>query len=160
MGRVAVNWESIASSSLYFKVAKQTRQVGQYTAELIDYLHHNRGASMNSIHLIGHSLGAHVAGFAGSYTSSTVQVSRITGLDPALPGFELSAGPEIRLDPTDGQFVDVIHTCGGTLGYFEPLGHIDFYPNGGTAFQPGCNGFFREVVGKLAIQSLNLFYSK
>jgi len=57
-----------------------------------------------------------------------------------MPGFELFAGPESRLDPTDAEFVDVIHTCGGTLGYKGALGHADFYPNGGSAIQPGCNG--------------------
>lgn len=101
---------------------------------------------MQSIHLIGHSLGAHAAGFAGSFTSA--RVSRISGLDPALPGFEITAGPELRLDPTDAEFVDVIHTCGGVLGFYEPLGHVDFYPNGGVPSQPGCNGF-KEVLGKI-----------
>lgn len=33
---------------------------------------------MDSIHIIGHSLGAHTAGYAGSY-AQTGQVSRITG---------------------------------------------------------------------------------
>lgn len=143
---LAVNWESIASSGFYFSSAAHTRDVGRYTAELIDYLHRNRGASMQSIHLIGHSLGAHAAGFAGSFTSA--RVSRISGLDPALPGFEITAGPELRLDPTDAEFVDVIHTCGGVLGFYEPLGHVDFYPNGGVPSQPGCNGF-KEVLGKI-----------
>jgi hypothetical protein len=34
--------------------------------------------------------------------------------------------------------VDAIHTCGGLYGYTKPLGHVDFYPNGGMFFQPGC----------------------
>ncbi|KAL0103033.1 hypothetical protein PUN28_018379 [Cardiocondyla obscurior] len=43
-----------------------------------------------------------------------------------------------RLDPTDAAFVDVIHSCGGVLGFLQPLGKADFYPNAGTAIQPGC----------------------
>lgn len=42
------------------------------------------------------------------------------------------------LDKSDANFVDVIHTAGGAAGYFGTVGHVDFYPNGGTPIQPGC----------------------
>ena len=56
------------------------------------------------------------------------------GLDPALPQFSVQ-DPDGRLDPTDGTFVDVIHTNSGTLmegalSFASPIGHVDFYvPN-------------------------------
>jgi hypothetical protein len=28
-------------------------------------------------------------------------------------------------------YVEIIHTNGGTLGFGEPIGQADFYPNGG-----------------------------
>lgn len=59
------------------------------------------------------------------------------GLDPARPYFEGRAGPEASLDKSDAEFVDVIHSCGGALGYEEPIGHVDFYPNSGKPHQPG-----------------------
>lgn len=68
-------------------------------------------------------------------------VSR-AGLDPASPLFETISGivdPEFRLDPTDAQFVDVIHTSGSAFGFLAPLGHADFYPNNGKFPQPGCS---------------------
>jgi hypothetical protein len=34
--------------------------------------------------------------------------------------------------------VDVIHTGGVTLALITPLGHADFFPNGGENAQPGC----------------------
>lgn len=42
------------------------------------------------------------------------------------------------LDPTDGEFVDVIHTNAKHIGVINPAGHVDFYPNGGKR-QKDCN---------------------
>ena len=69
-------------------------------------------------------------------------LGRISGLDPAEPLFQ-GMPPEVRLDPGDAKFVDVIHTDSkefykGGLGMEQPVGHVDFYPNGGKA-QPGCS---------------------
>lgn len=66
-----------------------------------------------------------------------VHVSRLTGLDPAYPGFY----PPILGQPvskTDASFVDIIHTDGGGYGAPGKTGHADFWPNGGHAKQPGC----------------------
>lgn len=43
----------------------------------------------------------------------------------------------MRLDPTDADFVDVVHTDIDFLGSLTQSGHIDFYPNGGLD-QRGC----------------------
>jgi hypothetical protein len=58
---------------------------------------------------------------------------------------------DARLDTTDAEFVDIIHTNGGTLihdqqGFLSPIGHVDFYPNGGQ-FQPGCTANRMESSG-------------
>ncbi|KAF7253472.1 Pancreatic lipase-related protein 3 [Varanus komodoensis] len=69
----------------------------------------------------------------------------VEGLDPAGPLFH-NTPPEVRLDPSDATFVDVIHTNAGHLffdfarGIIEPCGHLDFYPNGGERM-PGCKKF-------------------
>ncbi|XP_054531169.1 lipase member I isoform X2 [Pan troglodytes] len=92
------------------------------------------GASLDNFHFIGVSLGAHISGFVGKIFHG--QLGRITGLDPAGPRFSRKP-PYSRLDYTDAKFVDVIHSDSNGLGIQEPLGHIDFYPNGGNK-QPGC----------------------
>lgn len=83
----------------------------------------------------GHSLGAHAAGFTGKkLRRGRIQV--IVGLDPSGPGFWFS-GPSKRLDRTDANYVEVIHTNAGILGMTTAIGTSDFYVNGGS-LQPGC----------------------
>lgn len=74
-------------------------------------------------------------------------------MDPALPGFHLLTSDKTRLDSTDAAFVDIIHSCGGVLGYLQPLGSVDFYPNAGTAVQPGCC-CLPEVIGNIVIVTI------
>lgn len=66
-------------------------------------------------------------------------------MDPARPGFEFIPFQKERLSKDDAEFVDVIHTAGGTLGIMDSLGHADFYPNDGVAPQPGYEVLFRMI---------------
>ncbi|XP_011314846.1 pancreatic lipase-related protein 2 [Fopius arisanus] len=134
---VLVNWFP-TSIKEYSVAAKLTEQIGGYVGEFLHFLSTSVNISLANVHILGHSLGAHIAGFAGSNLSGTV--GRITGMDPARPGFEspIFKDQNARLDPSDAVFVDVIHTCAGTLGFIRAIGHADFYPNGGTFRQPGC----------------------
>ena len=80
--------------------------------------------------------------------------SSLIGLDPAYPLFSM-VNTDQRLDTTDAEFVDVIHTHSGLLitsglSFLDPIGHVDFYPNGGSA-QVGCgliSGFLCDMLGK------------
>lgn len=65
------------------------------------------------------------------------RIGRITGLDPAGPLFEGNP-PDRRISPDDATFVDIMHTDGGGLGTRASVGHVDYYPNGGTSRQNGC----------------------
>lgn len=90
-------------------------------------------------------------------------VSMSIGLDPAGPLFE-TQDPRSRLDSTDAQFVDVIHSNGenlilGGLGSWQPLGHVDFYPNGGR-MQKGCTNLFVGAVSDILWCKLTKFRFK
>lgn len=59
------------------------------------------------------------------------------GLDPAFPLYMfVKASSRLSADAAD--FVDIIHTDGGVLGYPWPLGHSDWYPNLGENFLNAC----------------------
>jgi len=134
---ISVDWAVLAAGPNYNAAVRNTRPVGQHIADLIEFLVRVGNARLVDFHLIGHSLGAHVAGFAGS-SIRTGRVARITGLDSANPQFN-NVGPDGRLDPSDAVLVDTIHTDADRLGLREPHGHVSFYPNGGTRVQPGCS---------------------
>ncbi|PRD38479.1 UNVERIFIED_CONTAM: Pnlip [Trichonephila clavipes] len=120
---------------IYQQSVADCRVIGAQIANLITFLHEKLGADMKTIHLIGHSLGAHIAGYAGERLPN---LGRITGLDPAGPYFRNVAN-NVKLDTADATFVDVIHSNPSAVigfGTNEDLGHINFWPNGGK--QRGC----------------------
>lgn len=137
---IIVDWAG-GSLPLYTQATANTRLVGLEIAFLIRKLQEDHGLKPEDVHLIGHSLGAHTAGYAAERIPG---IGRITGLDPAEPYFQ-GMDSEVRLDPSDAMFVDVIHTDGRSFflleipgyGMSQSCGHIDFYPNNGKE-QPGC----------------------
>lgn len=74
---LAINWRDQADNIYYLRPARYTVQVGRAVAKLIDLLVEEKNADPKRIHLIGHSLGSHIMGYAGSYTK--YRVGRITG---------------------------------------------------------------------------------
>ncbi|XP_049872554.1 lipase member I-like isoform X2 [Pectinophora gossypiella] len=122
----------------YISSVRNARLVGKRLANLLANLE-NFGANAEDFHLLGISLGAHVAGWAGKYFKQykAKHLGRISGLDPAGPCFS-HAYSEQRLDKTDANYVDVIHSNRLVQGVIEPLGHSDYYLNGGGPTQPGC----------------------
>lgn len=143
---ICVDWENGATFPNYVRAAANTRLVGKQLAMLLRHLEQHKGLNLMRTHVIGFSLGAHVSGFAGAELPG---LSRITGLDPAGPLFE-AQHPKVRLDSSDAEFVDVIHSNGenlilGGLGSWQPMGHVDYYPNGGRV-QTGCSNLFVGAV--------------
>ena len=136
---VTVDWSQGAEGA-YEQGIANAQIAGIDLANLINLYVLKGILSYDSVHIVGHSLGAHVAGFAGDRT--TVKISQITGLDPAGPEFD-GMSYLVRLDPTDANFVDIIHSDAEILypyifgaGIQMSSGHVDFWPNGGRS-HPG-----------------------
>lgn len=137
---ITVSWGKHAKTLIYRNSVRAVRHVGQFVGDMIMEVSSKYNIPIENFHLIGHSLGAHVSGFAGKriINCKNAKIGRISGLDPAWPSFE-NAAPEDRLCSNDANFVDIIHTDAGSAGYAKSLGHIDFYPNGGGKKQNGCS---------------------
>nr|KAG5709784.1 hypothetical protein BaRGS_032608 [Batillaria attramentaria] len=123
---------------LYPQSVANTRVVGAVAAQFLTSLRDALNISMSHVHLLGHSLGAHIAGYMGTRVGG---IGRISGMDPAGPLFE-SSDARVRIDPNDAMFVDCIHTDGVPLkdlgfGTMSAWCDADYYPNGGGQ-QPGC----------------------
>ncbi|XP_066930049.1 pancreatic triacylglycerol lipase-like [Clytia hemisphaerica] len=153
MNLIFVEWH-VGSAFPYHQAVGNTRMVGAQVAHMIELIKNDTGINWDKLRLIGFSLGAHVMGYAGrNLRRKGMLLRRISALDPASPYFE-NKHPDRRIDPTDAEFVDVIHTDAKTLvvngfGTTQEMGHIDFFPNGGFD-QVGCGNLDVSVVQYLA----------
>lgn len=79
---ILVNAPRLEAGPWYPTAARNTLVVGQYTAQLIDYLV-SRGLYLPNLHLTGLSLGAQMAGVCAQSVRSG-RIQRITGMYDSL----------------------------------------------------------------------------
>ncbi|EDV46469.1 phospholipase A1 2 [Drosophila erecta] len=124
--------------TLYTWSALNTEAIGAYLAKSLLQL--NTSYVSKQFHLVGHSLGAQIAGSTGRnyrQMSGGKILQRITGLDPANPCFY--DGNDLEgLRSGDARFVDIIHTNTGILGTSKRAGDADFFVQGRIPFKSGC----------------------
>lgn len=142
---ITVDWSSYSRCD-YLSAASRVRgvgeKIGEFILDLIADKTNNDQALLENIHIVGHSLGAHIAGFAGKTVLKVAKqrIGRITGLDAAAPLFEypIRRPQQFRLDEDDAVFVDGIHTNIKFLGFKTAYGTADYYMENGGPIQPGC----------------------
>lgn len=155
---VTVDWSIGASPINYITARNRVGETADVIARFITFLSANGYIQLNRLHIIGHSLGGQVAGLTGkavTQRSGGGLIQVIMALDPAGPLFSLDS-PNERVAPTDGVYVEVIHTNGGLLGFREPIGQVDVFPNFGRT-QPGCGV---DVSGQCAHERVNQLHAE
>lgn len=134
-----INWNNAARGIFYPRAVANIPAVAGQVVRFIDLLKKREQVEPRQIQVVGHSLGAHVAGFIGQNT----RVGRIYGLDPAGPCFGAYAGflypSSSRLSPEDADEVITIQTNSALLGHDKALGSYSVFVEGGEV-QPGCKG--------------------
>ncbi|KAJ8718522.1 hypothetical protein PYW08_002759 [Mythimna loreyi] len=132
---IVLDWRRLALSD-YATAARGVPAVGRGLGQFLAFINRVTGQAYSQMHIIGFSLGAHLVGNAGRELGG--RVARVTALDPAGPLWNYSSN---RVRPSDGVYVEAIHTDGGYtvggLGIGTNVADADFYPNGGIS-QPGC----------------------
>lgn len=153
-----LNWGHLSVFPWYTEAVENTKIVGKILGDFLKFYNNTGELPVSKLHLIGFSLGSHIAGFSGKLLGKR-KIARITGLDPAFPQFSLTDKKQ-RLSRFDAKYVDIIHTDGGVFGFPISLGHADFYPNGGKHIQPGCEASrLAEEHNFISIVLCNHFHS-
>jgi pancreatic triacylglycerol lipase len=68
----------IALDLPYFTARLRCKEIGNYIGEMVTTITENTSQSNDDIHIIGFSMGAHIAGYAGKRLGG--KVHRITGM--------------------------------------------------------------------------------
>jgi len=140
---ISVNWQKGSDWTLYSSARGRVKNVAEHVGSFVDFMIAAAELKTTDLTIVGHSLGAHIAGIAGKTIKKTGKgtVNKIVGLDPPAHSFDFEAVDE-RIAHSDAKYVEVIHTSAGDLGFIQPLADVDFYPNGGQ-LQSGC---YRNLV--------------
>ncbi|KAJ0171291.1 hypothetical protein K1T71_012841 [Dendrolimus kikuchii] len=119
----------------YQLATRMMRPVGKHVAEILAQLTES-GLDPGKTELLGFSLGGQTVGFIGrTYQQLTGRnFSMIVALEPSGPCYRF-LDSEHRLDASNADFVQVIHTNIDGYGMATPMGHVDIYINGGE-YQP------------------------
>lgn len=142
---ISLDYNPLALEPCYYQAVRNLAVVANCTAQLLDFMIDRNMFTLDDIHVVGFSLGGQTSGMIANYIRSG-KLRRITGLDPAKPLF-VTAPNEFKLDQSDADFVQVIHTDVFARGILHPSGHADFYVNGGVE-QPGCSSQSMMTTGE------------
>lgn len=149
---IAVDWAENGAQGLYNRAVDDMPQVGRELAAHLAAI----GANPATTQIIGHSLGAHIAGIAADEYDrlNPGVIDSVIGLDPAGPLINTNDLAN-RLDATDANRVSAIHTDQNPFGYYDRLGDFDFFVNQGANQPNGNDHAYAHVLYDQLISGLS-----
>ncbi|XP_029661687.1 lipase member H-B isoform X1 [Formica exsecta] len=130
-----LDWTRVQPENISLDVTLWTPAIGKIAATTF-YKLKSRGYNVEAWHLIGHSMGAHIAGCIATYTN--LSWLHITGLDPAGVIFYTDMYKGCQINPGTANLTDIFYTDGNGYGTINEVGTLNIYGNAGVAPQPGC----------------------
>ncbi|GJQ74718.1 hypothetical protein Trydic_g21569 [Trypoxylus dichotomus] len=112
----------------YEMVPDIVKTCGKYLGDFLILLYRENVIDLDKVHVIAHSVGAHIAGLAGKHVQKHLakNVFRISALNAAGPKYE-EALPADRLFRNDAKIVDGYHAHDGVFGMRRAYGTVDFF---------------------------------
>jgi len=157
---IAVDWHQLAASqgaTMYDIPAGNTERAGKRAAEMLLAMLGPGVPGFDNIHVVGHSLGSHVAGNMCREIETRIgrKCKHLTLLDPAAPKFVQDTLSDIAVKKSDAEYVEAIVTNGALNRPYMARGyaanarpdeyHAAWYFNGGSV-QPGCDSAFMDSI--------------
>lgn len=96
---ILLNWAELAPFPWYRTAVENVKLVGQVLRNFIKLFTQTGEILIQRLHIIGFSLGSHIASMAGKGLQGTARIPRITALDPAFPEFSLQGNIHFLLFP-------------------------------------------------------------
>lgn len=94
---ITVDWSGDGSRNWIYSISRsRVPEVAATVAEFLDNLNQRYGVKLEDVHVLGHSLGAHIAGIAG-YKVTTGKIGRITGNMIISRGHAIGVCIEVRI---------------------------------------------------------------
>ena len=76
---IILDWSEISNYVNYLDVVKMVPHVARYLADFINFLHTKAGLQTSNLKIIGHSLGAQIAGLSAWEVGKSSRVAEVVG---------------------------------------------------------------------------------
>ncbi|RZC32183.1 endothelial lipase-like, partial [Asbolus verrucosus] len=86
---ILVDWSELATFPWYLPAVRNVKFVAERLRNFLEVFDDSGEIPMKKLHVIGFSLGSHIAGFTGKRLKRGLRIPRITALDPAFPEYSL-----------------------------------------------------------------------